>query len=202
MPTRQGTSQDRILAYLKSELKTKGYPPTVREICDAVGLRSTATVHDHLQRLEKRGLIRRDPTKPRALEILSEDDDQVQAVYVPLLETVKPGVPLLSPENTAGLYPIPSHFVESGETFFLVRVRGESMVKAGILDGDLVLIRRQSAWANGDLVAALLDESITIKRLFPENNMIRLQPENDSMSPIYVKDVQILGIVAGLIRKY
>lgn len=196
--------QMEILLYIKSELQRQGYPPAVREICKGVNLKSTSTVHGHLEKLEAKGYIRKDPTKPRALEILDREDDYLfihkKTLDVPILGRVTAGAPILAVENIEDTYPVPLELVE-GHDVFMLRVQGESMIEAGILDGDLVLVKEQSQAYNGDIVVALLGEEATIKRFFKEKDMIRLQPENQFMQPIYSKDVSVLGKVIGLYRK-
>lgn len=204
MSNRQSNSQDKILAFIKNEIKLKGYPPSVREICDAVGLKSTSTVHGHIKRLEKRGLIRRDSTKPRALEVLGEESEQSylnDITYVPLIGTITAGIPILAQENIEEEIPLPPSFVSPDTSYFMLRVKGESMINAGIFDGDYVLVRQQSSCENGDIIVALLDDSATVKRFFKENGFIRLQPENDFMDPIFVTNLVIQGKVVGLLRK-
>ncbi len=193
--------QKQILAYLKSEVKKKGYPPSVREICDAVGLKSTSTVHSHLSQLEKRGLIHRDPTKPRAIEIL-DNDEQKELINVPIVGIITAGTPILAVENIEDTFPLPLNYLNTNGDVFMLRVKGESMIEAGIYDRDLIVVRQQSFAENGDIVAALLEDSATVKTYYKEANCIRLQPENASMSPIYAKDVKILGKVIGLFRKF
>lgn len=196
--------QIEILLFIKSELQKKGYPPAVREICKGVGLKSTSTVHGHLERLEQKGYIRKDPTKPRAIEILDKDEDYLfshkKTLDVPIVGRVTAGVPILAVENIEDTYPVPLELVE-GSDVFMLKVSGESMIEAGILDGDLVLVREQSQARNGEIVVALLGEDATIKRFYKEKDTIRLQPENQFMEPIYSKDVSILGKVIGLYRK-
>jgi len=196
--------QIEILLYIKSEVQRQGYPPAVREICKGVNLKSTSTVHGHLEKLESKGYIRKDPTKPRAIEILDKDDGFLLApkktVDVPIVGKVTAGSPILAVENIEDTYPIPLEIVE-GHDVFMLKIQGESMIEAGILDGDLVLVKEQSTALNGDIVVALLDEEATVKRFFKEENTIRLQPENQFMEPIYSKDVSILGKVMGLYRK-
>lgn len=198
------SKQLQILKYMKSEVKLKGYPPSVREICDAVGLKSTSTVHGHLARIEKKGYIRRDPTKPRAIEILHQDADENSAreiAYVPIVGTITAGVPILAVENIEDTFPLPVEFLPNTEAFML-KVKGESMIEAGIFDKDLVLVRKQSNADNGDIVVALIEDFATVKRFFKEDGHIRLQPENAAMSPIIVSDVTILGKVTGLFRHF
>ena len=193
--------QQEILEYIKNEILNKGYPPSVRDICEAVKLKSTSSVHSHLETLEKNGYIRRDPTKPRAIEIIDDNFNLVrrEVVNVPLLGTVAAGVPLLAVENVDNYFPIPSEYMPNKETFML-KVKGESMINAGILDGDYVLVQKQEDAKNGDMVVALIDDSSTVKTFYKENGYIRLQPENDYMDPIIVEDVMILGKVFGVFR--
>lgn len=193
--------QGEILEYIKSEILGKGYPPSVREICDAVHLKSTSSVHSHLETLERNGYIRRDPTKPRAIEIMDDVFNLVrrEVVNVPLVGTVAAGQPLLAEENIEGYFPIPVEMLPNKETFML-RVKGDSMINAGIFDGDRVIIQQQPHAENGEIVVALIDDSATVKRFFKEDGRYRLQPENDTMDPIYVEEVQILGKVVGLFR--
>lgn len=196
--------QVEILLYIKSEVQRQGYPPSVRDICKGVNLRSTSTVHNHLEKLEAKGYIRKDPTKPRAIEILDKNDDflliQKKTIDVPILGKVTAGAPILAVENIEDTYPVPLDMVKDHDVFML-KIQGESMINAGILDGDLVLVREQKNANNGDIVVALLDEEATVKRFFKELNRIRLQPENEFMEPIYTDNVSILGKVIGLFRK-
>ncbi|WMM26521.1 transcriptional repressor LexA [Tissierella sp. MB52-C2] len=196
--------QIEILLYIKSEVQRQGYPPSVRDICKGVDLKSTSTVHSHLEKLESKGYIRKDPTKPRAIEILDRNDDFLlvskKTVDVPIVGRVTAGSPILAVENIEDTYPIPLEFVKDYDVFML-KVQGESMIDAGILDGDLVLVKEQKYAVNGDIVVALLEEEATIKRFFKEKDKIRLQPENQFMKPIYSTDVSILGKVIGLFRK-
>lgn len=193
--------QAAILAFIKKNIRQKGYPPSVREIGQAVGLSSSSTVHGYLKKLEAKGYLRRDPTKPRAMEVLDElEGDKVEFVNVPLLGRVAAGIPILAVENREELFPLPTHFTGSGE-FFMLTVRGDSMIEAGILDEDMVVVRRQNDVNNGDVVVVLLDEEATVKRFFRESGRVRLQPENSLMEPIYATDLQILGKVIGLVRK-
>lgn len=197
--------QIEILLYIKNELQRQGYPPAVREICKGVNLKSTSTVHGHLEKLEMKGYIRKDPTKPRAIEILDKNDDFLlihkKTVDIPILGKITAGIPILAVENIEDTYPVPLEIVE-GHDVFMLKVQGESMIDAGILDGDLVLIKEQHTAINGDIVVALLGEDATLKRFFKEKDRIRLQPENQFMEPIYSKDVSILGKVIGLYRKF
>ncbi len=196
--------QIEILLYIKNEIQRQGYPPAVREICKGVNLRSTSTVHGHLEKLEAKGYIRKDPTKPRAIEILDKDDDFLLAhkktVDIPIVGKVTAGAPILAVENIEDTYPVPLELVE-GHDVFMLKVQGESMIDAGILDGDLVLVKEQHTAYNGEIIVALLGEEATVKRFYKEKDTIRLQPENQFMEPIYSKDVSILGKVIGLYRK-
>jgi repressor LexA len=193
--------QAAILAVIKKNIRQKGYPPSVREIGQAVGLSSSSTVHGYLKKLESKGYLRRDAAKPRAMEVLDDlEGDKVEFVNVPLLGRVAAGMPILAVENREELFPLPTHFTGSGE-FFMLTVRGDSMIEAGILDDDMVVVRSQHDVNNGDVVVALLDEEATVKRFFREDGRVRLQPENRSMDPIYATDLQILGKVIGLVRK-
>lgn len=193
--------QQVILNFLKQETIAKGYPPSVREICEAVGLKSTSTVHGHLERLEKKGLIRRDPTKPRAIEIV-DDDFQLarrEMVNIPILGKVAAGSPILAEENIEDYFPLPVNYAPNADAFML-RVKGDSMVNVGIYENDLILVQQQKTARNGEIVVALLEDSATVKTFYKESDQVRLQPENDTMDPILVKDVSILGKVVGLYR--
>ena len=193
--------QLEILEYIKKQILAKGYPPAVREICEAVHLRSTSSVHSHLETLEKNGYIRRDPTKPRAIEIVAAAFalTRREVVNVPILSTITAGEPILAVENIVDYFPIPVELMPNAEVFML-KVRGESMINAGIYDGDQVIVQRQPTAENGDIVVALLDDSATVKRFFKENGYYRLQPENDTMNPIIVSSVEVIGKVIGLMR--
>ncbi|EOT27760.1 repressor LexA [Eubacterium sp. 14-2] len=193
--------QKEILEYIKSEILNRGYPPAVRDICEAVHLKSTSSVHSHLETLEKNGYIRRDPTKPRAIEIIDDTFNLVrrEVVNVPLLGRVAAGQPLLAVENIEAYFPVPSEYMPNEESFML-RVKGESMINAGIFDGDNILVQRQSTASNGDMVVALVDDSATVKTFYKEDGYYRLQPENDSMEPIIVEECSILGKVFGVFR--
>lgn len=195
--------QKQIIDFIKSELHRKGYPPSVREICKAVGLRSTSTVHGHLECLERKGYIKRDSAKPRAIEILDGDVCfSSEVIKLPVIGKVTAGMPMLAVENIEEYYPVPIDLVKGYEKeSFILKVHGKSMINAGILDGDYIVVRKQSTANNGEIVVALIGEDATVKRFYKENNFIRLQPENPSMEPIIVKDVFILGIVKGVIRK-
>lgn len=201
MPGPITPKQQEILDYIKSEILSRGFPPAVREICQAVHLKSTSSVHSHLESLEKNGYIRRDPTKPRAIEILDESFNLTrrEMVSVPIVGTVAAGQPILAEQNIDSYFPIPAEYMPNEQSFIL-RVKGESMVNAGILDGDCVLVRQQATAENGDIVVALLEDSATVKTFYKEKDHIRLQPENDTMDPIIVYDVQILGKVFGVFR--
>jgi len=193
--------QQEILEFIKSQIISKGYPPSVRDICEAVHLKSTSSVHSHLETLEENGYIRRDPAKPRAIEITDDTFHLIrrEMANVPLVGTVTAGLPILAQQNIESYFPIPSEYMPNIECF-LLRVKGESMINAGIFDGDLVLVQHQSDAENGDIVVALLDDSATIKRFFKENGHYRLQPENENMKPIFADDVTILGKVFGVFR--
>lgn len=195
--------QQEILDFIKSEILQKGYPPAVRDICEAVHLKSTSSVHSHLETLERNGYIRRDPTKPRAIEIMDENFYMLrhEMVNVPLVGTVAAGQPILAAENIESYFPIPSEYVPNADTFML-KVKGESMVNAGIFDGDQIMVQQQSTADNGDIVVALIDEEATVKTFYKENGRYRLQPENDTMSPIIVDEVTILGKVFGVFRLF
>ena len=197
--------QREILDFIKNRVKQKGYPPSVREIGEGVGLASSSTVHGHLERLEKKGFIRRDPTKPRAIEIISEefnpntDNDYVK---VPIMGKVTAGEPITAIENIEGYFTLPAHLVKNDDVFMLT-VQGDSMIEAAILNGDNIIVRKQSTANNGDIVVAMTeDDEATVKRFYKENNYIRLQPENSSMKPIILKNVSILGIVIGVYREF
>ena len=194
--------QTEILEYIKSEIINRGFPPAVREICEAVNLKSTSSVHSHLETLERNGYIRRDPTKPRAIEIVDDNFNLTrrELVNVPVVGRVAAGEPILAVENVENYFPIPAEFMPNSQTFML-NVQGESMINAGILDGDQILVQQQSTAENGDIVVALIDDSATVKTFYKEDGYYRLQPENDTMEPIIVKDdLKILGKVIGVFR--
>lgn len=193
--------QKQILEYIKQEILNKGYPPTVRDICDAVGLKSTSSVHSHLESLEKNGYIRRDPTKPRAIEIIDDNFNMVrrEVVNVPLVGQVAAGQPILADENISSYFPVPAEYMPKGQSFML-KVKGESMINAGIFDGDHIIVEQQNTARNGDIIVALMEDSATVKTYYKEDGHIRLQPENDTMDPIIVPDCQILGKVFGVFR--
>ena len=193
--------QREILEYMKQEILNKGYPPTVRDICEAVKLKSTSSVHSHLETLEKNGYIRRDPAKPRAIEILDESFNftRREMVNVPLVGRVAAGEPLLAEQNVENYFPIPMEYMPNAQTFMLT-VKGESMINAGIFDGDMVLVEQRNHARNGEMIVALVDDGATVKTFYKEEGVIRLQPENDFMDPIIVPDCQILGKIIGVFR--
>ena len=200
----RGDMQERILSYIHSVIKTRGYAPSVREIGEAVGLKSTSTVHGHLTRLEKKGLLHRDAMKPRAMGLPDPSVNDVtvsdDVCRIPVIGRVAAGSPILAEENTEAILPLPSEFVGDGELFIL-RVRGESMINAGILNDDYLVVHKQPEARNGDIVVALVEDEATVKRFYKEDGHFRLQPENDTMQPIIVKEVVILGRVVSLLRK-
>jgi repressor LexA len=191
--------QIEILEFIKNEFLNKGYPPSVREICKAVDLKSTSTVHSHLGKLEQKGYIRRDPTKPRAIEILDEIPTK-RITSVPIVGNVTAGKPILAFENIEDTFPLPDEIIKD-DNVFMLKVHGDSMIDAGILDGDYVIVRQQNDAINGDIVVALIGDEATVKRFYKEENYIKLKPENQFMSPIISKDVMILGKVIGLFRR-
>ena len=193
--------QQEILEYIKSQILERGFPPAVRDICEAVHLKSTSSVHSHLETLEKNGYIRRDPTKPRAIEILDDSFNftRREMVNVPIVGRVAAGEPLLAEQNIEEYFPIPMDFMPNKQTFML-KVKGESMINAGILDGDYVLVEERKTAHNGEMIVALVDDGATVKRFYKEEGIIRLQPENDTMEPIIVPDCTILGKVIGVFR--
>ena len=193
--------QSEILEYIKSQILERGFPPAVRDICEAVHLKSTSSVHSHLETLEKNGYIRRDPTKPRAIEILDDSFNftRREMVNVPIVGRVAAGEPLLAEQNIEEYFPIPMDFMPNKQTFML-KVKGESMINAGILDGDYVLVEERKTAHNGEMIVALVDDGATVKRFYKEEGIIRLQPENDTMEPIIVPDCTILGKVIGVFR--
>lgn len=195
--------QREILEYLKSQILSKGYPPAVREICEAVKLKSTSSVHSHLETLEKNGYIRRDPSKPRAIEIIDDifNLTRRETVNVPIIGTITAGQPILAVESIEGYFPIPMEYMPNEETFML-KVKGHSMINVGIFDGDKILVKKQSTAVNGDVIVALIEDSVTVKTFYKENGYYRLQPENDTMDPIIVTDLNILGKVIGLFRLF
>jgi len=196
--------QKKILDYIKLAVREKGYPPSVREIGKAVGLTSSSTVHSHLSTLEEMGYIRRDPTKPRAIEILDVDTiiSKKEILPIPILGRITAGLPVLAVENIEDTFPVPLDFIGSQGDFFILTVVGDSMIEAGIYDGDYVIIRQQPTAHNGDIVAAMIGEEATVKTFYKESDHIRLQPENPAYEPIRTKFVRILGKVVGLYRKF
>lgn len=202
--TKLSKRQQDILDFIKSEVRQKGYPPSVREIGEAVGLASSSTVHGHLARLESKGLIRRDPTKPRAIEILDNERSNIphpNVINVPIVGKVTAGQPITAIENVEEFFPLPENLATSDEQLFMLEIMGESMIEAGILDGDYVIVRQQTSANNGDIVVAMTEEDeATVKRFFKEADFFRLQPENSTMEPIILKNVSILGKVIGVYR--
>ena len=195
--------QSEILEYIKNEILNRGFPPAVREICDAVHLKSTSSVHSHLESLEKNGYIRRDPTKPRAIEILDDNFNLVrrEIINVPIMGKVAAGSPILAVENVDGYFPIPSEYMPKGKTTFMLEVKGESMINAGIFNGDKVLVQQQTTAENGEMIVALVEDSATVKTYYKEDGYYRLQPENDDMALIIVDgELKILGKVIGVFR--
>ncbi|KYG34942.1 transcriptional repressor LexA [Alkalihalobacillus trypoxylicola] len=206
--TKLSKRQQEILDFIKIEVRKKGYPPSVREIGEAVGLASSSTVHGHLSRLEKKGYIRRDPTKPRAIEVLDLDQGQVVEMdsidrkvnHIPIIGKVTAGSPITAIENIEGYLPLPEHLSSNEQTYVLV-IEGDSMIEAGIFNGDMVIVKQQQTANNGDIIVAMTeDEEATVKRFFKEKDFIRLQPENSTMDPILLKNVSILGKVIGVFR--
>ena len=203
--TQATDKQQKVLDYVKEQIKKEGYAPSVREICKALDLKSTSTVHGYLSRLEKKGLIQKAALKPRTLRIVDEEEEKPfytskEMVDVPIVSKVTAGLPILAVENIEDTFPLPIDFVGNSETFML-RVRGDSMIDAGILDGDLVLVKKQNNAENGDIVVALIEDEATVKKFYKEKNYIRLQPQNQFMQPIIVPTCTILGKVAGVFRK-
>jgi repressor LexA len=198
--------QQQIFEFIKGEVKKKGYPPSVREIGEGIGLRSSSTVHAHLEKLEQKGYIRRDPTKPRAIEILVQDSptpsdfQPAQLVAVPLLGRVAAGTPILAEENIEGYVSLPQDIVRQGASQFCLKVKGDSMIDAGILNGDTILVRQQNYAENGEIVVAMLDNEATVKRFYRLKNTVKLQPENSAYEPIYTRDIVILGKVVAVFR--
>ena len=201
MPGKISTKQREILEYIKAQILERGFPPAVRDICEAVNLKSTSSVHSHLETLEKNGYIRRDPTKPRAIEIIDDNFNLTrrEVTNVPMVGRVAAGEPILAVENVESYFPIPTEYMPNAESFML-KVKGESMINAGIFDGDNLLVEKCNTARNGDMVVALVDDSATVKTYYKEKDHIRLQPENDSMDPIIVPDCEILGKVFGVFR--
>jgi repressor LexA len=202
MTEHKSTKQVEIYEFIKDQIKEKGYPPSVREIGAAVGLKSTSTVHGHLERLEKKGLIKRDPTKPRTIEVVENSLNRKEMINVPIIGTITAGLPILAVENIEDTFPLPVNYIKSNKELFMLKVRGESMIEAGILDGDLSIIEKANSALNGDIIVALIDNEATLKRFFKEKDHIRLQPENKSMPPIIVPECQIIGKLVGIYRQY
>ena len=209
MPNEKLTpKQEEILNFIKQEILAKGYPPSVREICEAVTLKSTSSVHAHLESLERKGYIRKDPTKPRTIEVVDDSFHVLRSeiISIPMIGRVAAGVPLLAEENIEGYFPIPAEFMPNNEAFILT-VHGNSMVNIGILDGDMIIVERKSTASNGEIVVALVadeassEPAATVKRFYKEDGYIRLQPENDTMEPLIVNDCEIIGKVIGVYRK-
>ncbi len=195
--------QSEVYNVIKDHILDKGYPPSVREICELVGLKSTSTVHGHLERLEKKGLIRRDPTKPRAIELVKDSVIKKEMIDIPLVGKVTAGQPILAVENIEDIFTLPISYVKNNNNeLFMLNVSGESMIEAGILDGDLAIMEKVNYADNGDIVVALIDNEATLKRFFKEKNCIRLQPENKTMAPIIIKDCQVIGKLVGIYRRY
>ena len=196
--------QQEILEYIKEEILKRGYPPAVREICEAVHLKSTSSVHSHLETLEKNGYIRRDPTKPRAIEICDDSFQMVRTemISLPVVGQVAAGTPILAEQNIEQYFPVPAEMVPTGKPSFVLKVKGDSMINAGIFSGDQIFVQSCNTARNGDTVVALIDDSATVKTFYKENGHIRLQPENDTMEPIIVDDCQILGKVFGVFRLF
>jgi len=195
--------QQEILDYIKEQIINRGFPPTVRDICAAVNLKSTSSVFSHLEALERNGYIRRDLAKPRAIEVVDDSFNLVrrELVNVPIVGTVTAGQPILAVQNIDGYFPVPSEYMPNAQTFML-RVKGDSMINKGIFNGDRILVEQSSTASNGDTVVALIDDSVTVKTFYKENGHFRLQPENDTMDPIIVENLQILGKVIGPFRMF
>ncbi|OAA82856.1 transcriptional repressor LexA [Clostridium ljungdahlii] len=197
--------QFQIYEFIKTQIREKGYPPSVREICAGVGLKSTSTVHSHLEKLEKKGFIKRDSSKSRTIEIIKRSVPKTtkkELIDIPIVGTITAGIPILAVENIEDVFPLPIEYVKNKNQLFILKVQGESMIDAGILDGDMSIIEQTNFAENGDIVAALIDNEATLKRFFKEKDHIRLQPENKSMSPIIVDDCKIIGRLVGIYRRY
>ena len=200
--------QEKILKFINKKIKESGYPPSVREIAKAVNLSSSATVHSHLKKLEEKGYLKRDPSKPRAISLLSRKGDGSvdtglnDLVYVPIVGRIAAGKPILAEENIEDYFPLTPDFLKGRKEVFILHVRGDSMVNAGILDRDYIIVRKQDTAINGEIIVALLEDEATVKRFFKTDKKIKLMPENDYMEPIVINDVKILGKVIGVIRKY
>ena len=195
--------QSEILRFMKDYILDKGYPPSVREMCSGVNLKSTSSVHSHLETLEKNGYIRRDPSKPRAIEIVDDEFNlgRREVVNVPMVGTITAGEPILAVENIDGYFPLLPEYMPKSDTFML-KVKGESMINAGIFDGDQIFVQKQNVANNGDIVAAMIEDEVTVKTFYIEDGYYRLQPENDNMDPIYSDSISILGKVIGLFRMF
>ncbi|MCL2323847.1 MAG: transcriptional repressor LexA [Oscillospiraceae bacterium] len=189
--------QKDVFVFIKNYISQKGYPPSVREICVGVDLKSTSTVHGHIESLIKKGLLKKDPTKPRTLELT----DKKELITIPIVGTVTAGAPILAVENIQNEFVLPIEFTKSNEELFMLKIKGDSMIECGIMDGDLVIVQKQETAKNGDIVVALIENDATVKRFFKEENHIRLQPENKRLKPIIVDDCSILGVLIGLYRK-
>ncbi|MGI6097452.1 MAG: transcriptional repressor LexA [Dethiobacteria bacterium] len=201
--------QKEVLEFIRSEVREKNYPPSVREICKALGLSSSSTAHAHLSSLENKGYIRRDPTKPRAIELLHrsyEADEKYnqfgKSIFIPIVGQVTAGEPIFAEENIEDYFPLPADMAGEEEKTFILRVKGDSMIDAGILDSDFVIVRQQETAQNGDIVVALLGEEATVKRFYREKDHVRLQPENSLYEPILTRDLKILGKVIGVFRRF
>ena len=194
--------QTEVYNVIKQHILDKGYPPSVREICEIVGLKSTSTVHGHLARLEKKGLIRRDPTKPRAIELIKECIIKKEIIDIPVIGKVTAGEPILAVENVEDTFSMPLNFIKHDNDLFMLKVSGQSMIEAGIYNGDFAIIEKVNYAENGDIIVALIENDVTLKRFYKEKNHIRLQPENKTMKPIIVDDCKIIGKLVGLFRNY
>lgn len=194
--------QTEIYEFIKSEVINKGYPPSVREICAQVGLSSTSTVHGHLSRMEKKGLIKRDPTKPRAIELLKDTVVKKELIDIPIIGKVTAGKPILAVENIEDYFPLPLEYIKNNNDLFILKISGESMIEVGIYDKDLAIIEKVNSASNGDIVVALINEEATIKTFYKEKDHIRLQPENHTMEPIIVPSCDIIGRLVGIYRRY
>jgi len=203
-----GSRQEKILKFINKKIKESGYPPSVREIARAVNLSSSATVHSHLKKLEEKGYLKRSQSKPRAISVLARQEDDIPGtgsnnmVYVPVVGRIAAGTPVLAEENIEDYFPLTSDFVNGKKDVFILHVRGDSMVNAGIFDRDYIVVRKQDNAINGEIIVALLEDEATVKRFFKTDKKIKLMPENDYMKPMIVKDIKILGKVIGVIRKY
>ena len=208
MTSNISSRQEKILKFISKKIKKSGYPPSIREIARAVGLSSSATVHSHLKKLEEKGYIKRDQSKPRAISLLSRQEDETidrgfnNLVYIPVVGNIAAGRPILADENIEDYFPLTSDFVKGKKEVFILHVRGDSMVNAGILDRDYIIVRKQDNAINGEIIVALLEDEATVKRFFKTGKKIKLMPENDYMKPVIVDEVKILGKVIGINRKY